>query len=159
MAIKETNVVKTFTLNAAGYGKKRLQEIVKKAPKDKTVLFNVLALVTGYKVETNKKDSAKSSLRFEGTFEMVDVETGEEIMAASAFIPGPAEAFLKSQIDGAGEAGSIRQAIQLTVETDPREDSATGYKFGMKGFVNKESASDPFGELRSVFPEIKKLKK
>ena len=87
------------------------------------------------------------------------MESGEVIHAASAFIPGPAEMFLKGQMDAAGEAGSIRQAFQLTVETDPLEDAITGYKFGMKGFIDKKSAADPFAELRSVFPALPKPKK
>ena len=163
MALQATNVVKTFTLNSLGYGRKKLKDIVTHNP-GKTVLLNVLAFVTGYEVVTNKKDNSKSSLKFVGSFEIVDLESSEEVVAASAFLPGPAEMFLKGQLDGLGEAGgSIRQALQITVETDDREDAITGYKFGMKGFVDKKSASDPFADLRSVFPALpapeKKAKK
>ncbi len=151
MSLVETNVLKCITLSKMGYEKKSLQEFIKTNPKE-TALLEVLAFVTAYKVEQNKKDASKASIRFEGMFQVTDRLTGEEFNAAQAFFPGPAESYLKSTKDGVSEGG-VRVAFMITVKKDPNEDSLTGYMFGMKALVNKDAAQDPFAELRGAFPE------
>ncbi len=147
----ETNVLKAVTMGKMGYEKKALQEFVKTNPKE-TAIAEVLAFVTGYKIEPNKKDPSKTSIRFEGMFQVTDRLTGEEFNAAQAFFPGPAEPYLKTLKDSVTEGG-VRVAFMVTVKKDPNEDSLTGYMFGMKAMVSKDAATDPFAELRGAFPE------
>lgn len=151
--IKETNIVKFFSMEKTSLdSKKARQEHVRQNPKEHAVL-NVLAFVTTHKVEVNKKDPSKTSIRFVGQFEVTDFLTGEVVHAGEAFFPGPAESFLHGLIAGS-EGGAVRLAFQVTIAEDTKDDSLTGYKFGMKLFTNKDAQQDPFLELRESLPAL-----
>lgn len=153
--IKETAVVKQFTMAGIGFGPDALSEYVNSHPGENAVV-NVMAFATGYKEIENKKDPTKISLRFEGAFEIVNRITGEVTRSGLAYFPGVVEAFLKGQVDML-ESGGTRQAILILVRKVSMKESNTGYKFAMKTFVDEESAQDPFLEMRSMFPEVKTL--
>ena len=147
-----TTIVKGFNLAKTNLAKVDVLEIIKRNPKEQA-LCDVLAFATSYEVTQNKKDATKSSLRFNGQFEIQNRVNGEVINASSAYFPGPAEPFIKGLLDGA-EGGGIRIAFQITVMVDKAPDSITGYKYGMKLLTNKNDANDPFKELRGQFPPL-----
>lgn len=154
MSVQATSIVKSFNLAKVSLAKVDLQEFIKRNPRE-TAIADVLAFATGYEVVQNKKDTSKSSLKFTGQFEVTNRLTSEEVVASSAFFPGPAENFIKGLIDGL-EGGGARLAFQITVMADKSPDSITGYKFGMKLYTDKATHNDPFKELRGSFPEISK---
>lgn len=150
MAVVETNIAKVFQTSGIGFEKKELKEWVAKNPKE-TAIVDVLAYVSKYQVIQNRKDQSKSSLKFFGNFECVNVQTGEEVISGQAFFPGPAEPFLKGVLDS-NEGAGARIAFTITVMKDTREDSITGYKFGMKAHVDKATQADPFKDMRDLLP-------
>lgn len=152
--MEETGIVKTFTMSKLAFGPDELQEFTNSTPAE-TAIVNALAYVTGYEVVPNKKEPTKHSLRFFGSFEFTSRLTGELVRSAQAFVPGPAEGYLRGLKDG-NEAGGVRVAFMITVKKVPLKVSNTGYVFGMKAFLSKDKAQDPFAELREVFPEPKK---
>ncbi len=152
-AIEQT-VLKTATLSKIGFGPDELADYVEKNPGE-TNIVNVMAFVSGLAVEPNKKDPSKSSVRFSGQFEFVNRVSGESVVAGSAFVPGPAENFLKGKKEG--EEGAIRMAFMITVKKVKREVSNTGYVFGMKAFKSTDVSADPFAEMRELFPATKAL--
>lgn len=145
-------IVKGFNLAKTNLAKVDVLELIKRNPKEQA-LCDVLAFATSYEVTPNKKDMSKSSLRFNGQFEIQNRINGETIVASSAYFPGPAESFIKGLLDGA-EGGGVRLAFQVTVMVDKTPDSITGYKYGMKLLTNKNDANDPFKELRGQFPPL-----
>lgn len=154
MSVQATSIVKSFNLAKVSLAKVDIQEHIKRNPRE-TAIADVLAFATSYEVVQNKKDNTKSSLKFMGQFEITNRLNGEQVVASSAFFPGPAENFIKGLIDGL-EGGGARLAFQITTLIDKSPDSPTGYKFGMKLYTDKATHNDPFKELRGSFPEIQK---
>ncbi len=152
-AIQQT-ILKTATLGKIGFGPNELAEYVEKHPGE-TNIVNVMAFVSGYEVVPNKQDPSKSSIRFSGQFEFANRITGEDCIAGSAFVPGPAENFLRGKKEG--EEGAIRIAFMVTVKKVDRKIASTGYVFGMKGFKSTDVSTDPFAEMRDLFPAAKSL--
>lgn len=146
---------KKLSVGDLGFDKKALQAIVEKNPKETELLF-VMALVTSMKMEPNRKDPSKVSYRFAGQFELRNLETGETGMASEAFFPGAVESYLKAAKEAAGE-GAVRTAFTVSVMADKTENSATGYKFVMKPWVDKKD-NDPFKDLRGLLPAPKEKK-
>ncbi len=154
--IVETSVAKNFTMAILGFGPDALQEYVA-AHAGETPIVNAMIFATGYEKKVNKQDPTKFSLRFEGAFECVNRITGETIRSGGAYFPGVVESFLKGQVDALSDGGGTRQAVMITIKKVPVKESNTGYKFGMKTFVDDEAAQDPFKEIRSMFPAMKAL--
>ncbi len=153
----ESNIVKYFSMEKTSLDSKKARQEYVRVNSKETPVLDVLAFVTGHKVEVNKKDPAKTSIRFSGQFEIVDRLTGETVHSGEAFFPGPAESFLMGLIQG-NEGGGVRLAFQVTIAVDNKPDSLTGYKFGMKLFANKETQQDPFLELRGNLPPLQLAK-
>lgn len=146
---------KKLSVGDMGLDKKALQAIVEKNPKETELLF-VMALVTSMKMEPNRKDPSKVSYRFAGQFEVRNLATDETALASEAFFPGAVESYLKAAKEAAGE-GAVRTAFTVAVMADKTENSATGYKFVMKPWVDKKD-NDPFKDLRNLLPAPKSEK-
>lgn len=153
--ITEVNVAKNFTLNGIGFGPDALQEFVAAHPGE-TPIVNAMIFAVGYEKKVNKQDPTKFSYRFEGDFECVNRHTGETLRTSGGYFPGVVESFVKGQVD-AVEAGGVRLAVMITVRKVPVKESNTGYKFGMKTYIDEDAAQDHFKEIRSVFPAMKAL--
>lgn len=143
---------KKLSVGDMGFEKKLLQKIVEENPKETELLF-VMALITSKKMEPNRKDPSKVSYRFQGQFEIKNLLSGEVALSSEAFFPGAVESFLCAAKDGGGE-GAVRTAFTVSVTVDKTENSATGYKFIMKPWVDKKD-NDPFKELRGLLPAPK----
>lgn len=156
-APEAVRIARKFTTRGMGMDSDALQEIVADA-KGEVDIFNVLALVSGYKVETNTKDPSKTSKRFSGQFEIQNAITGEIGNFPEAYFPGVAEAYAAGLKDAAGEGSAVIPFI-ITVMRDDSKNSAQGYKFGVKGFVDKSAeGADPFKGIRKFLPKVE-LKK
>lgn len=150
--METVSIVKGFNLAKVGLAKVDIVELVKRNPREQA-LCDVLAFATSFEVKSNAKDPSKSSIKFNGQFEIQNRISRETVNASSAFFPGPAEPFIKGLLDGT-EGGGVRLAFQITVMADKAPDSITGYKFGMKLLTNKNDANDPFKEIRGHFPPL-----
>jgi hypothetical protein len=150
--MEQVKFAKKLSVGDMGFDKKMLQAIVEKEPKETELLF-VMALVTAMKMEPNRKDPSKVSYRFQGQFEVRNLLNGEVANASECFMPGAVEAFLYAAKTGAGE-GAVRTAFTVGVMVDKTENSATGYKFTMKPWVDKKD-NDPFKDLRGLLPAPK----
>ena len=153
-AVVEQTILKTATIGKIGFGPDELADFVEKNPGE-TAIVNVMAFVAGSEYKVNSLDPTKGSYRFTGQFEFVNRITGEDCIAGSAFVPGPAESYLKGQKEA--NEGAIRIAFMITVKKVKRDVSNTGYMFGMKGFKSSDVSADPFHEMRSLFPATKAL--
>lgn len=152
----ETTVLKTFTLKNIGLDADTLDALVQ-ANAGEFVIADVSCLVTGYEKKVNKQDPTKHSYRFEGDFAIVSAVDGLEVRAAGAFLPGPAEPFLKGKLD-ANEGAPVAVPLTITIKKVSKTISATGYVFGMKGFLKKGDVGDVHTGMRKVFPSRKPLK-
>lgn len=153
--MEQVKFAKKLSVGDLGFDKKTLQGIVEKNPKETELAF-VLALITGMKMEPNRKDPSKVSYRFQGQFEIRNLLTDEVSNASECFMPGAVESFLFAAKTGAGE-GAVRTAFTVGVMVDKTENSATGYKFTMKPWVDRKD-NDPFKDLRGLLPAPKKAK-
>lgn len=153
--MEATAIGKKFTLKGFGFDNETLKEIVA-TNKGETPILNVLALVTGKKVEPSRLDPSKTNTRFLGQFEATNVMTGETGTFPEAFFPGVAESFL-SGVKDSNEGSAIVPFI-LTVMKDDTKNSAQGYKFGVKAFVDKKGDADPFKNYRNLLPPVEPKK-
>ncbi len=156
MGMEAVAIARKFTTKALGLDNEALKEIVN-TQKGEIEIFNVLALVASKKVEPNRKDPTKTSIRFFGQFEVTNRLTGESGVFPEAYMPGVCESFLSSQKDAAGE-GTPVIAFVVTIKKDTAKDSAQGYIFGCKAYIDKETGTDPFASVRDVLPEVKPMK-
>lgn len=156
MAMTAVAIARKFTTKALGLDGEALKEIVA-TKKGEIEIFNVLALVASKKQEPNRKDPTKTSIRFFGQFDVTNRLTGEAGVFPEAYFPGVCESFLAGQKDAAGE-GSARVPFVITVKQDLTPNSAQGYVFGCKAYVDKENGIDPFADIRDVLPKVTPMK-
>jgi len=150
--MESTIIQKKLTLQAMGFDKASLKKLVTENPKSQNIA-NILACVVDKKVEASRLDPTKTNTRFIGTFEGVNLITGEEFHSSEAFFPGVAESFMTS-IMGNGAFDGSKAAVtgfSITVQADTAPNSAMGYKFGVVAVADK-TKSDPFKELRLALP-------
>jgi len=157
--MEQVEYAKKFTTRDIGFDIPALKEVIKASGGKSTEIVSVLALLTDKKTEQNRKDPSKTSVRFYGQFECVNLLTGERMYAAEAYFPGAGESFMGSLLDSTknedGKYGSARTAVVITVQADKTPNSAQGYKFGCKPFVDKSEATDIFKEYRNLLPKPK----
>ena len=151
-----TSIAKKFTTRSLGFDSEACKELVRTS-KGEVEIFNVLALISGKKVEPNRIDPSKTSTRFFGQFEVVNRLTGEQGMFPEAYFPGVVESYVSAMKDGAGEGNAILPFI-ITVMKDDTKNSAQGYKFGVKAFVQKAGDADPFKGVRDLLPKVEPKK-
>lgn len=156
MAMEAVAIARKFTMKALGLDNEALKEIVANN-KGEVEIFNVLALVASKKVEPNRKDPTKTSIRFFGQFDVTNRITGEAGVFPEGYFPGVCESFLSSQKDAAGE-GAVRVPFVITIKKDLTPNSAQGYIFGCKAYVDKEAGADPFADIRDVLPKVTPMK-
>lgn len=147
--MEQIKIGKKLTLGDMGFDSDTLAAIVEDSPGE-TPILNVMALVSGVKVETNRIDPTKTSNRFLGQFEGVNLLTGQTGIFAEAFFPGVVDSYV-SGIKGSVE-GAATLAFTVTVMKDEAKNSAQGYKFGMLALVNKTAEADPFQAFRAHLP-------
>jgi hypothetical protein len=161
-AIEQVEYAKKFTMRDIGFDIPALKEVVKASQGKPVDIVSVLAFVTGKKVEPSRKDPSKTNVRFQGQFECVNLLTEQKVYAAEGFFPGAAEPFLTALKDGAkdeeGNERAARTAFVITVQGDKTPNSAQGYKFGCKPFVNKSESTDIFKDFRKLLPKPKARK-
>lgn len=157
--MEQVEFAKKFTTRDIGFDIPALKEVVKVASGKPTEIVTVLALLTDKKTEQNRRDPSKTSVRFFGQFECTNLLTGEKMYASEAYFPGAGESFMASLLDATkgedGKYGSARTAVVITVQADKTPNSAQGYKFGCKPFVDKSEATDIFKEYRNLLPKPK----
>ncbi len=89
-------------------------------------------------------------VRFVGTFEAVNVDTGENTVSTKAYFPEPYESLTYAALQQA-EGGSVE--IACTIGATKVELLPTGYKYHVKS-LQEIKPSDDLKHLRSLIPAI-----
>lgn len=147
--MEQIKIGKKLTMADMGFDSDTLAAIVEENPGE-TPILNVMALVSGVKVEQSRIDPTKTQNRFLGQFEGTNLLTGQTGVFAEAFFPGVADAYVGGH-KGSTE-GAVTLAFTITVMKDEAKNSAQGYKFGMLALVNKTEEADPFKAFRAHLP-------
>jgi len=150
--MERTRVQKSVSLGKLGLDKKAIQEALKVSKGKDVDLASFLCVVTEHKDIPSKLDPTKTNACFTGSFEAVNLLTGEPAMASQGFFPANVEAFIKGLRDG---TETVRCGFVIGAETV--EKSPVGYGFTLEVFTDKKQ-SDPFKEFRAALPAPKKSK-
>lgn len=152
--MEQANYGKKITMGTLGFDQDRLKEMVEANPKEQSLAV-FMALVTGMKVEPNKQDPSKTYVRFIGQVEARNSETGEVSYASQLIVPSVAEAYVEA-IKSANPDSAVKVMFEVGIKKDSAKNSAKGYMFTCKPWVNKDEASDIFKDFRNLLPAPKK---
>lgn len=111
--------------------------------------FRIVGLVKStFSVVTQFGDSTG----FKGTFEAVNIRTGEAFRAGKCFLPTIATDLLESAVDGMGE-DQTELRFGFEIGLIPSDKGSTGYEFTVKPLIDT-TENDPVAELRQQFLQI-----
>lgn len=128
-------------------------------PSKPTALFRVYGVINGHELKPATQEGYKPSHKFEGTFEAVNLKTGEIFEAPVCYLPSPYDSILARTVDAIvakSEFPSVEFALEVGVT--PSNKGNTGYEWTTKPIV-KPGANDPLIGLRDQVKALPAPKK
>jgi hypothetical protein len=90
-----------------------------------------------------------------GTFEAVNLKTGEVFAGPECFLPEPFNGMIAEKMQGANAANAVDFAYEIGIKP-PGEDSTVAYEYTCKP-IHDPRAGDPLKELRARIPRFAAL--
>lgn len=108
-------------------------------------VMRVYGNATGFEI---KSGDLGDSFKFSGSFEAVNLSSGEVFKSSTCFLPATAAGLLAGALDG---AQSVQFGFDIAAKF--REDVAIGYEYMITPLVDS-SASDPLSMLAASLPPL-----
>lgn len=119
-----------------------------KAPYTTRPIYRVIGVANGIRKGQGTYGEWRA---FSGSFEALNLETGEKFAGTSCFLPSVAEDLLSialSQAQGADANASIQFALEVGIKPLKRRDGTDGYEFTVKPLIPVAS-NDALSNLRT----------
>ena len=143
--MSQVEISRKVTVAALGLPKAQIQAMVagweEGQEGDVATIYGAASKVI---VQPSKLDPTKTDTKFVGTFEGINLLTGETVVASNAYFPGAVSEMLEHAVENA--TGPVEFSCMIAVKKNSK--SAVGYTFSVRMDRDPEVA-DPLEALRS----------
>lgn len=142
--------VKTMNLDPASLTEKLEENKI-------VVIARMYGQITDYKIGKSKfstDDLPKEDVKFRGTFEGVNLVTGEVFNSGVCFLPGNVTNVLRAAVDSkADDEIGVQFGVEIGAKKVKRRDGTWGYEFTAAVPKNPEAA-DPLAAMRETMKAL-----